>query len=147
MLFRFQRLNPTPICCECLGTTAANQAGEPEKLISCFGCGTSVHPSCRVYSKELIKHFEDVGWTCDECKTCLVCSETQKNEDLIICEYCDEGVHYSCLDPPPEKRPKVWDCDDCLVARGKPPNNNVKKGAGKRRASEVLSTTLISTTG
>ena len=48
-------------------------------------------------------------------------------EDLIICEYCDQGVHYSCLSPPPEKRPKVWDCDDCLIARGKPPNNNVKK--------------------
>merc|ERR1739838_102907 len=48
-------------------------------------------------------------------------------EDLVICEYCDQGVHYSCLNPPPEKRPKVWDCDDCLIARGKPPNNNVKK--------------------
>ena len=48
-------------------------------------------------------------------------------EDLIICEYCDQGVHYSCLTPPPEKRPKVWNCDDCLTARGKPPNNNVKK--------------------
>ena len=33
--------------------------------------------------------------------------EAQKNEDLIICEYCDLGVHYSCLDPRPEKRPKV----------------------------------------
>ena len=43
----------------------------------------------------------------------------------MICEYCDQGVHYSCLSPPPEKRPKVWDCDDCLIARGKPPNNNV----------------------
>ena len=48
-------------------------------------------------------------------------------EDLVICEYCDQGVHYSCLSPPPEKRPKVWDCDDCLIARGKPPNNNVSK--------------------
>ena len=51
-------------------------------------------------------------------------------EDLIICEYCDEGVHYTCLSPRPEKRPKVWDCDDCLVARGKPPNNNIKKRSG-----------------
>ena len=51
-------------------------------------------------------------------------------EDLIICEYCDEGVHYTCLAPRPEKRPKVWDCDDCLVARGKPPNNNIKKRSG-----------------
>ena len=48
---------------------------------------------------------------------------------MIICEYCDQGVHYSCLTPPPEKKPKVWTCDDCLIARGKPPNNNVKKRA------------------
>merc|ERR1712038_1064239 len=34
------------------------------------------------------------------------------------------------LDPPPEKRPKVWDCDDCLMERGKPPNNNVRKRNG-----------------
>merc|ERR1711981_733549 len=55
---------------------------------------------------------------------------SQTNEDLIICEYCDQGVHYTCLDPPPEKRPKVWDCDDCLMERGKPPNNNVRKRNG-----------------
>merc|ERR1711881_230826 len=70
------------------------------------------------------------GWTCDDCKVCLVCGESQTNEDLIICEYCDQGVHYTCLDPPPEKRPKVWDCDDCLMERGKPPNNNVRKRNG-----------------
>ena len=75
-------------------------------------------------------HFEKEGWTCDDCKVCLVCGESQTNEDLIICEYCDEGVHYTCLDPPPEKRPKVWDCDECLIERGKPPNNNVRKRNG-----------------
>ena len=74
---------------------------------SCFGCGNSVHPSCRVYSADLVRHFVRHGWTCDDCKTCIVCGEAQKNEDLIICEYCDLGVHYSCLDPRPEKRPKV----------------------------------------
>ena len=58
------------------------------------------------------------------------CLNDPLQEDLIICEYCDEGVHYTCLAPRPEKRPKVWDCDDCLVARGKPPNNNVKKRSG-----------------
>ena len=103
----FQRPTPRPICCECLGTEARNNSGEREALISCFGCGNSVHPSCRVYSADLVKHFVRHGWTCDDCKTCLVCGEAQKNEDLIICEYCDLGVHYSCLDPRPEKRPKV----------------------------------------
>merc|ERR1711997_68305 len=122
-----RRPTPLPICVECLGTDKCNPVGEEEPLISCYGCGNSVHPSCRVYSADLVHHFEKEGWTCDDCKVCLVCGESQTNEDLIICEYCDQGVHYTCLDPPPEKRPKVWDCDDCLIARGKPPNNNVKK--------------------
>ena len=38
-----------PICCECLGTSERNPAGEEEALVSCWGCGVSVHPSCRVY--------------------------------------------------------------------------------------------------
>uniref|UniRef100_A0A0K2TI91 Uncharacterized protein n=1 Tax=Lepeophtheirus salmonis TaxID=72036 RepID=A0A0K2TI91_LEPSM len=116
-----------PTCCECLGSASSNPSGLPESLISCHTCGTSVHPSCRVYSTSLITHFINVGWTCDECKACLVCGASQKDEDLIICEYCDQGVHYSCLDPRPLKRPKVWDCDDCLIARGKLPNNNIRK--------------------
>jgi hypothetical protein len=34
---------------ECLGTDKCNPVGEEEALISCYGCGNSVHPSCRVY--------------------------------------------------------------------------------------------------
>ncbi len=109
-----------------MGQESSNTHGEKEALISCFGCGASVHPSCRVYSSDLVSHFERVGWTCDDCKTCIACGEAQKTEDLIICEYCDRGVHYSCLEPRPEKRPKVWDCDDCLIARGRTPNKNIK---------------------
>ena len=78
----FQRPNPVPICCECLGPHTCNPAGEAESLISCFGCGTSVHPSCRVYSRDLVDHFNEQGWTCDDCKTCLVCGETQKNVSI-----------------------------------------------------------------
>lgn len=36
-------------------------------------------------------------------------------------------MHNSCLSPPPEKKPMVWDCDDCLIARRRPPTNNYKK--------------------
>lgn len=48
-------------------------------------------------------------------------------------------MHYTCLSPPPEKRPKVWDCDDCLLARGKTPNQNVRKraaGMGQQHGGE-----------
>merc|ERR550519_2008795 len=126
----YLRPQPVPICCECLGTEHCNPVGENEALVSCAGCGQSVHPSCRAYSPELVHHFEQEGWTCDDCKACVVCDENQSNvpnEDLIICEYCDQGVHYSCLAPQPEKRPKVWNCDDCRAARGLQPHGNVKK--------------------
>merc|ERR1712130_131711 len=41
--------------------------------------------------------------------------------------YCDRGTHYTCLKPSPEKRPKVWNCDDCRLARGMQPIGNIKK--------------------
>jgi len=120
-----------PICTECLGTEACNTTGEAEALVSCWGCGQSVHPSCRVYATELVAYFEQHGWTCDDCKACIVCdqspSESEKSEDLLVCEYCDQGIHYSCLAPQPEKRPKVWNCDDCRTARGMKPLGNIKK--------------------
>ena len=50
--------------------------------VDCFiilGCGNSVHPSCRVYSADLKAHFQKEGWTCDDCKTCIVCNESQTN--------------------------------------------------------------------
>ena len=100
-----------PICTECLGTEGCNPAGEVENLVSCHGCGQSVHPSCRVYTAELVQYYEQHGWVCDECKPCIVCdespSESDKSEDLLLCEYCDQGIHYTCLNPRPDKRPKV----------------------------------------
>ena len=108
-------------------------------LNSCFGCGNSVHPSCRVYSADLVRHFVRHGWTCDDCKTCLVCGEAQKNEDLIICEYCDLGVHYSCLDPRPDKRPKVINANernsaflDHIVLLGVPSGSGIQLTSNKK---------------
>jgi len=127
----FLKPQVVPICTECLGTEACNTTGEAEALVSCWGCGQSVHPSCRVYATELVAYFEQHGWTCDDCKACIVCdqspSESEKSEDLLVCEYCDQGIHYSCLAPQPEKRPKVWNCDDCRTARGMKPLGNIKK--------------------
>ena len=78
-VYILQRPAPLPICVECLGTDKCNPMSKEEALISCYGCGNSVHPSCRVYSADLVQHFQKEGWTCDDCKTCIVCSESQTN--------------------------------------------------------------------
>ena len=84
-----------------------------------------------MYSTELVHYYEEHGWICDECKPCIVCdespAESDKSEDLLVCEYCDQGIHYSCLQPRPDKRPKVWNCDDCRLARGMQPHGNINK--------------------
>ena len=95
--------------------------GKEEALISCYGCGNSVHPSCRVYSADLVQHFQKegkqtadillnifsenfvklisqhfffffTGWTCDDCKTCIVCSESQTNVSVVFCK-----KYFCCL--------------------------------------------------
>ena len=42
----------------------------------------------RVYATELVAYFEQHGWTCDDCKACIVCdqspSESEKSEDLLV---------------------------------------------------------------
>merc|ERR1719239_2061709 len=72
-----------PICTECLGTEACNTTGEAEALVSCWGCGQSVHPSCRVYATELVAYFEQHGWTCDDCKACIVCDQSPSESEKI----------------------------------------------------------------
>ena len=104
----FQRPQPQPICCECLGTKSSNPSGDPESLISCYGCGTSVHPSCRVYSRDLVEHFTEHGWTCDDCKTCLVCGETQKNVSYIKSQQAySRHSYYGATDRQPLSRLQI----------------------------------------
>jgi hypothetical protein len=88
-LIPFQRPTPLPICVECLGTDKCNPVGEEEPLISCYGCGNSVHPSCRVYSVDLVHKFQREGWTCDDCKCCLICGESQTNVRSFSCSETD----------------------------------------------------------
>ena len=94
--FLLQRPAPLPICVECLGTEKLNSIGKEEALISCYGCGNSVHPSCRVYSADLVQHFQKEGWTCDDCKTCIVCSESQTNVSLENCQFISLFIFYCC---------------------------------------------------
>ena len=34
-----------------------------------------------MYSSELVTYFEAQGWTCDECKPCIVCDESPSESD------------------------------------------------------------------
>ena len=33
----------------------------------------------RVYSVDLVHKFQREGWTCDDCKCCLICGDSQTN--------------------------------------------------------------------
>ena len=50
-------------------------------------------------SADLVHHFEKEGWTCDDCKVCLVCGESQTNVSKIleinIFEYHVTGISQS----------------------------------------------------
>lgn len=134
----------TLFCSECLGTSEKNGQGEHENLISCSECGSSVHPSClKRAGTSSLKEEED--WLCSECKSCNICGERAEivslidcvlyfpvlsypcilkwlsfadwQDPLLICNVCEQGFHAHCVDPPVEKRPKIWSCSNCAARR------------------------------
>ncbi|KAI9557557.1 hypothetical protein GHT06_017385 [Daphnia sinensis] len=106
----------TLFCSECLGTSEKNGQGEHENLISCSECGSSVHPSClKRAGTSSLKDEED--WLCSECKSCNICGERAEIDPLLICNVCEQGFHAHCVDPPVEKRPKIWSCSNCAARR------------------------------
>lgn len=114
------KVKPSPICSFCLGTMESNREKQSERLLSCYECGNSGHPSCLQYSKELVE-FISVGgpWLCLECKKCIVCGMSANADDLLICDACDKGFHMECLDPPIPSLPEGrWVCPMCVP----PPN-------------------------
>lgn len=85
--------------------------------MSCRLCGSSVHPSCTPYQKNVLNRLTSRGWTCDGCKTCLLCSKLLDDDrDFVICDSCDQGAHLGCLKK--KVKPKVWRCSVCVEVEG-----------------------------
>lgn len=72
-----------PICSECLGTTAKNQAGETEELTVCAGCGSGVHPSCVPEVSTLLSSGPAWPWYCEDCRLCAGCTQPKEQVHIL----------------------------------------------------------------
>lgn len=133
--FAFQPPGALPICIECLGTESKNRQNNPEKLTSCFGCGSSVHLSCTTAGPELSALLAKGGrWFCEDCRTCDACGNTDVSTCLLCCCGCDRNYHMGCLDPPAERKPKCpWRCRHCLGHHENVKNRKVEAGGSSVR--------------
>lgn len=52
-----------------------NQEKIKEKMVSCFQCGRSGHPSCLRMTPSLAKYVMTYNWTCVDCKACEICGQ------------------------------------------------------------------------
>ncbi|EEB11828.1 requim, req/dpf2, putative [Pediculus humanus corporis] len=96
------RVAASPYCDFCLGDSSENKkTNAPEELVSCSDCGRSGHPSCLLFTQNMIISVRKYRWQCIECKCCSVCGT---------------GYHMYCLTPPLISPPEgSWSCGLCLV--------------------------------
>ncbi|GAB1597498.1 uncharacterized protein DDB_G0287625-like [Argonauta hians] len=101
-------------CVTCLLTADRNKHGQPEELLVCKDCNTTVHPSCMDYSEELATKARNSPWQCMECKTCIVCDSSGDGDCMLFCDACDKGYHMKCHVPAVNEKPKgKWLCNQC----------------------------------
>ncbi|CAO1630957.1 unnamed protein product [Parajaminaea phylloscopi] len=109
-----KRATPSQQCAFCGYRT--NKQGQEETLISCCTCGSSGHPTCMRWGRNLrkIAVTQDYAWRCMECKECEVCGEKGDDAAIMFCDRCDRGWHLYCLDPPLAEPPRgQWYCPTC----------------------------------
>ncbi|MEE6475440.1 hypothetical protein FKM82_010748 [Ascaphus truei] len=106
------KVNPNAICGICLKGKDVTKKARSEKLIHCFQCDNSGHPSCLDMSPELVTVIKKYPWQCMECKTCIICGQPHHEEQMMFCDHCDRGYHTFCvgLGSLPSGR---WICDCC----------------------------------
>ncbi|KAK7032839.1 histone acetyltransferase [Favolaschia claudopus] len=98
---------------ECGFCIENNRSRDGERLVTCYDCGRSAHPSCLELSHigELIETY---NWNCIECKKCEVCLKKGADDRMLFCDSCDRGWHTDCLNPPVENVPdEKWYCPRC----------------------------------
>ncbi|XP_014260012.1 zinc finger protein ubi-d4 A isoform X7 [Cimex lectularius] len=110
------RATPSPYCDFCLGDAVSNKkSGQPEELVSCSDCGRSGHPSCLLFTNNMIVSVRKYRWQCIECKCCSICGTSDNDDQLLFCDDCDRGYHMYCLVPPLHTPPEgSWSCRSCI---------------------------------
>jgi hypothetical protein len=73
---------PDDYCSFCEGPNIVNQAKVHEKMVSCFQCGQSGHPSCCQMDGKLAQRVFTYDWICLNCKVCEVCVVKGKDVSL-----------------------------------------------------------------
>ncbi|BES88753.1 zinc finger protein ubi-d4 [Nesidiocoris tenuis] len=111
-----ERAVPSPYCDFCLGDAVSNKkSGQPEELVSCSDCGRSGHPSCLLFTDNMIVSVRKYRWQCIECKCCSLCGTSDNDDQLLFCDDCDRGYHMYCLIPPLDTPPEgSWSCRTCI---------------------------------
>ena len=133
-----------PVCDACYGTCRNNTYGQSEKMLSCYSCGISYHPSCLGYTPEKAQRCYDYRWRCRDCHVCRECDKLVtrpsgeypgpgfeyfaswlkilvfKPSTGAICDDCDQAIHFSCHDS--NRRPKFLKCRACKLDNKKGKN-------------------------
>ncbi|XP_050669022.1 uncharacterized protein LOC126968208 isoform X1 [Leptidea sinapis] len=105
------------VCSVCLVQKPRNSN---DRLLVCRDCNNKAHLSCLQSGAGILKPRPDNTWQCHNCKTCVVCCETNDAGILTVCSICSDAYHTLCHTPRIPERLKAWDqweCNNCLESR------------------------------
>ncbi|TPX45107.1 hypothetical protein SeLEV6574_g04092 [Synchytrium endobioticum] len=103
----------------------------PSWMLQCSRCKALHHPACLdidhpvILTNIFVNNAKGLTWECNNCKTCVACSEVKDDDKLMICETCDKSYHTYCCDPPYLEIPHgpfmCTECATCTSCQAKPP--------------------------
>ena len=126
--FNSSTVQPIEICLVCGNDATQNPKGHCERLLSCSGCGISLHPLCASVTGRLKRRVWNIvnkqrkgQWFCEHCRTCESCNKKFRvDDDITECPRCDYSWHKQCLERVRHKsadrnnpRRYVWICKVC----------------------------------
>ncbi|KAK6632442.1 hypothetical protein RUM44_007484 [Polyplax serrata] len=86
------RVAASPYCDFCLGDSSENKkTNAPEELVSCSDCGRSGHPTCLLFTQNMIISVRKYRWQCIECKCCSVCGTSDNDVSIYSLVVIDFG--------------------------------------------------------
>ena len=155
-----QQAQPILICILCGSDATHNKEGVRERLLSCYQCGISIHPTCAGLSGKLKKRVKKIAkkegrWFCEDCRLCCECKKPFRADDSIMeCRLCDKSWHRNCIkrirqNSGQKGRLEEWICEICknwkieVEKRKKMKKTPVKK-MSKKKQSELSDDSFFS---